>query len=148
MQYEALREELLEQHRILRELGREIRALAERVRSGEAGVTELLRSTLGGFSDQAAAHIAYENEALVPILRGFDAWGPQREEMILEHHFEEHEALFEALDAATGAATSEEVLSAAERAIAAFVAHMDEEERTLINRKVLTDSIITVEFGG
>lgn len=148
MQHDTLREMLLDQHRILRELAAQIRDLAHRLRAGEQGVEEELRSLLGVFSDQASVHITFENEALLPILPTLDAWGPQREAMMLDHHMEEHLTLFEALDAATGPSSSEELIRSAEHAIDAFLAHMDEEERTLVNKKVLSNTCVTIEFGG
>ena len=86
------------------------------------------------------AHNEYEEALLRPVLVGSDAFADVRIGRMVEDHVGEHRAMHAQLGA-TGT-------SGLRDAIEMLRAHMDAEERYLLNPKVLRDDLVTLEDGG
>lgn len=103
-------------------LGRRVRAALDRVRA------ELL------------AHLDYEEEALVELLRSADAWGPQRADALVREHEQERtmiEAVIEDFDA--GDRTLQELTDELAWLAASIEKDMTEEERAYLGEEALGD---------
>ena len=142
-----LRNELLAQHARLRELATVVRAAAEQPDLGPPQMGEL-RTLIARLGTELLTHNIFEEQSLHAVLRDLDAWGPQRERRVEDHHAAEHEAIFIALVAAREqrdpAALAAETLAV----LGELTTHMDREERELLRADVLCDDIITSGVGG
>jgi hypothetical protein len=136
---------LLAQHHSLRELFDT--ALAWTHAEPAPGVGTLAE-VVGRIAAELDAHNRLEEEALEPLLRRVDAWGPERISRMLEHHRAEHAAFVDDLcrlsmadDPAVARAALAELAEAVSR-------HMDQEERDFLNARVLRDDIVALDASG
>ena len=132
-----VRRALLAEHARIAHLLAELEDLAERVRTGDdtGGRFEAVAHQLRRMLD---VHNGSEEDALEPILRGVDAWGPLRAEDMMVEHRREHAEMAGMLDLSMAAlATQVPGLAASLRA------HMEREERTFLSGEVLRDDLVT-----
>jgi hypothetical protein len=134
------RQRLVDQHRVIREQ----LAVCERLatRKGPRAALELTH-TVTRLAELVEQHNLAELAALEPLLAAADAWGPERTALMIEHHRHEHGALVTALR--NVAAASEPMPALADAVtglIAALRKHMDDEEREVLNARVLHDDIV------
>jgi hypothetical protein len=123
----------LAQHEWLRVMLQQARTLARRLLAGEA-VEHAFEATLRRLREGYAAHNAFEQSVLEPMLRDVDAWGSARIARMVEEHTAEHEALEELLSA-----SSTEVALRFDDFADLVDAHMAAEERTFLSTQVLHD---------
>ena len=134
---------LMAQHRQLRAIialiDEESVHVARRV---EPQVGERLRELLAELRRKLVLHTALERDALVPLLRNVDAWGPERLDRLKREHNAEHEALERSIER-TASTVSNAELAAAARALGEELAlHMAIEERDFLNQRVLNDQAV------
>jgi hypothetical protein len=138
---------MLAEHRGLRLLMEETR----RVVLGDASDAHApasLRDHLGRLAAALQVHNDGEETALRELVRGADAWGAVRVELMDESHVGEHEDLERALLAADAepdrARTRDGVLGLLGR----IEAHMAREEEVLLGEDVLRDDDVVIEYFG
>ena len=92
--------------------------------------------------DQMAAHIAFENQVLVPVVEVVDAWGPVRAQRILEEHEDQLELLEVYVDMLMGDAESNQAVSAVVWQLVQCIGQdMREEEAQVLGPEFLSDRI-------
>jgi len=100
-----------------------------------------VRASLDRVREEVNAHLDYEEEALVELLRGLDAGTPQHaEELVHEHDLERTmiEAVIEDFDA--GDRTFQEMTDEIAWLAAAIEQDMENEEREHLDNTVLSDA--------
>jgi hypothetical protein len=149
MTLSEMREELLGQHRAIREIIEEARECAEQGAAGVLRASTTLRGQLERLHDALTQHNAREEELLRHVIRHVDAWGDVRETLLGDHHRGEHIQLVEALDRAVGTTDGAEGARQVLGLLQEIVEHMRQEEEQILSPKVLTDDIvIDNSFGG
>lgn len=147
MELENLREELLRQHQQVRRLVSHARRLSTRIGNGGTVAAEAnrLRNVIAELKSTLDSHWRFENESLEPILGTLDAWGPERIKRMQADHRAEHEAMAGAM-AMVDKATTPRKLAVTTRAMTdVLLAHIEDEERYLLSRSVLTYEIIRID---
>ncbi|MCC6334786.1 MAG: hemerythrin domain-containing protein [Myxococcales bacterium] len=137
MRLRDLRKQLLEQHAQIRRLVGQVEAgLDARLGAGE------VTGRLDALKAAVVAHNQLEAHALEPILECIDAWGPQRVKALVGEHRAEHEGVLTHLgeSAAKDGAKLRTLL-------AELVAHLAQEEKTLLTEKLLRDDVIQLDAG-
>lgn len=140
---------LLDQHRQLRGILAAVDAEADIVsRTGTPGSCANLRSLLSEMRRKLVLHTALERDAMVPLLEGMFAWGRERLERLRTEHEAEHLALERSLELTVSTVAPVALAAAARELVAELLAHMDLEERDFLNRTVLNDEPVKVDFTG
>jgi iron-sulfur cluster repair protein YtfE (RIC family) len=147
MDLESLREELLEQHYQLKRLISTAKRLSLQIARGGpvAAPARKLCAVLDELNRTLHAHWEYEETVLQPILRTIDAWGPERVARMERAHRAEHRAMAGALETASAAAGPKKLATVARAMADELIAHMDDEEKYLLSRNVLTYDVIRVD---
>jgi hypothetical protein len=146
MKPSEIRTELLEQHRAIRTLMVETKAIAVRWRAGEGDGDELRQSVLR-LADRIRTHNLREEELLRDLIPNADAWGPARAAMMADEHVREHARLHTALLGLPS--TSAEMAGAGIVALMALLRdHMDREEVVFLCEDVLRDDIVIADQSG
>lgn len=142
MKPSEVRDRILEEHRKLRAHLDELQGLAERLKAGERGLSKSVARHCYELFDEFVAHLDLEDRILEPALRELDGWGPVRADNLLEHHREQREQIRELAQHESDAVAEANGAQIAELALQ-FVQNvhddMDEEERDVVNRKLLHD---------
>jgi hypothetical protein len=137
MRLSDLRKTLLDQHAEIRRLVAAVdEAIAQQLPAAE------LASRLVALRHAVEAHNQAEEATLEPILECIDAWGPQRVEALAGEHRAEHEEVLSQLDPARAGDTAH-----LKHVLAALLAHMGQEEKTLLTEKLLRDDVIQLDAG-
>ena len=134
MTFEEIRVELMAQHD-------EIRDLIELIRSSD---TQSRGTHLTLLRDILTAHNAREEELLGDVLPDIDAWGEIRAVHMTEDHEAEHRSMLNYVTELEGMDGLSDVEQLAER----LLAHLEDEEKTYLNAKVLRDDIIAIGHTG
>ena len=147
MELERLREELLQQHHQLKRLIRTAKRLSNQIVRGGSVSTSArrLHAVLEELNRTLSVHWEYEEAVLQPILWTIDAWGPERVARMERAHRAEHRAMSGAMQTASAAAGPKKLATVARAMADELIAHMDDEERFLLSRNVLTYEIIRVD---
>ena len=77
---------ILWQHRNIRTLLGEMRAVAEVALDGKAPSPNAVASAIGAVRSIMEVHLAFEETVLLPILRDDPPLGPQRADRLLDEH--------------------------------------------------------------
>lgn len=141
MEPSEARRQLLAQHEALRDQLKTARKLRDRMIAGAAGAGELA-AELDLLRQAYIEHNQLEEGWLEPLLRLGDAWAPQRIARMLEEHAAEHD-VFEAFFRGSVLEMAEGLDALADD----IEAHMAAEERTILHRGVLRDSLVTDGVG-
>jgi iron-sulfur cluster repair protein YtfE (RIC family) len=130
-----------------------IRALLARL---ESDATELLacsvpkstarhalRQQALNLCDQMGAHIAFENQLLVPVVGVGDAWGPVRAQRILEEHEDQMQLLraYADLLMGSGSESNPGIAVTVWQLVQSIGADMREEEAHVLSPEFLSDRI-------
>lgn len=137
MRLRDLRKTLLDQHA---EIRRQVASVDEALAQGLP--TAEVAKRLVALRHSAEAHNESEEATLKPILEYVDAWGPQRVEALAGEHRAEHEAVLSQIDPARAADTAH-----LKQLLATLLAHMGQEEKTLLTEKLLRDDVIQLDAG-
>jgi hypothetical protein len=137
MRLRDVRSTLVAQHTDLRRLIASVEEALDRgLPAGEVGQRlEALRRAV-------EAHNATEEGTLTPVLEVIDAWGPQRVDALVREHHAEHEEVLAGFE--PGRVTD---VSHVRHLLAALLAHMAQEEKTLLSEKLLRDDVIQLDAG-
>jgi hypothetical protein len=130
--------ELAAQHDALRGMMDRCLELADLLDAGQMGPMQLTRE-VSRLRLAFEAHNAFEEEMLRPVLLG-EVFGDVRIDRLVDDHIHEHREMRAQLN------TSE--TSALRETIEQLRAHLEAEERYLLNARVLRDDIVTVESTG
>jgi len=131
--------ELKAQHDALRGMMDRCDELANELDSGRMGPTQLVRE-VARLRLAFDAHNQFEEQLLRPVLLDADWFGEVRVARMIEQHVEEHRSM--------RAQLSSSVTSELREVIAHLRAHLAEEERHFLSKRVLRDDLITIEGGG
>jgi iron-sulfur cluster repair protein YtfE (RIC family) len=94
------------------------------------------------------AHLKFEDEYLVPLLRDDFAWGDMRARATLVHHAEQREELTQLRELVESESTDPvELRATLEQFIALLDIDMMHEESGILSPEVLGDHIVNVEAG-
>jgi hypothetical protein len=140
----AVRDQVLGQHRVLRELLHESLQATTRAFQPEGPglgeVADLVRELRSRFR----AHLAFEERSLVPVLANVDLWGPERVQELLEEH-DRQRAELDTLVEGIAEEWDVERLSLTLRSLATdLLIDMEEEERGCVNANLLRDELMVV----
>jgi hypothetical protein len=140
----AVRDRVLEQHVALRELLRQaLDATTRGLQPLGPGRDELARVT-HDLRARFRAHLAFEEQALVPVLGNLDAWGPERVEGLLQEHARQRAEL-EALVEGIGEDWDAQRLALALRSLVTdLLLDMDEEEEGVLSASSLQDEMMII----
>jgi hypothetical protein len=136
----AVRAQLLEQHRQIRELMVTTKEVAVRARSGETDREEL-RATVASLADCVRAHNRREEELLLDFILTVDAWGPVRAAIMTAEHVKEHNR-FDAALLGLRSASAENAGVGVIALIALLRDHMEREEAAFLGDDVLRDDAV------
>jgi iron-sulfur cluster repair protein YtfE (RIC family) len=129
-----------------------------RIRVSLAQIEAMAREPVDGPRDQAAvalasalsrlalllaSHNANEEAALRPLLSQTDAWGPTRVEEMARDHAQEHAALRAMLEPLKDLCDLERLQQSSLELVHHLRDHLETEERSFLNRRVLHDDLVT-----
>ncbi|MGI9591194.1 MAG: hemerythrin domain-containing protein [Myxococcota bacterium] len=141
-----IREWILKDHRMLRGLLDDLDALAQQVRDGDRRLIGPLRLEAERFLHRFDEHTRWEDAYLRPALLEADAWGSERAERLDHDHREQRALLADSL-ARLRYAERPPVLVA--RGVLDLIAlirtDMEEEERDLLDPRILRDDVISID---
>ena len=130
---------ILWQHRNIRALLHEMRAVAEAALDGKAPSPTAVASAIGAVRSIMEVHLAFEETVLVPILRDDAPLGPQRADRLLDEHARQRTTLA-TLHGEAGAYPQLEILPAKLAFLTEWLlADMAEEEKSLLVPEVVHD---------
>ena len=135
---DRVRRRILAEHRELRKAIAKVNAADDPYK-----VTLAARALL----DRLIDHLDLEDQILEPLLRGIDAWGPERARRLREEHASQRTQVA-TLRTALATAPTAELATLARLFVDELLADMADEERDVLNAELLRDDCITVEFGG
>ena len=147
MRPSEVRERVLGDHEAIRErLGR-LETLLDRVHQGsrEADWSELRRVALE-LLERLRTHMRWEDRYLIPALREADAWGEERAARLRADHGaqrDQHSDFDQRLS--DRACPNSRVASDVSRLIELLREDMREEERDLLDARVLRDDVIAID---
>ncbi len=136
--HERLRRMILAEHG-------ELRAAIAKVATAEEPARLALATN--ALLDLLADHLDHEDEVLEPALRAIDAWGPERARR-LRHEHTSQRARIERLRREVATAPALALAREVQPFLEELLADMADEERDVLDPKLLRDDSITVEFGG
>ena len=143
-----VRKSVLAQHGALRVILNDIELAAGRLDLGEqaALATVLARAEL--LVDEYEAHIAFEEQEMLPFIADSDSYGSVRVARILDEHAGQR-ALFGELRRRLGEADRPEMRRAVAQIVRELAAilriDMDAEEALTVNDKLLRDDVIAID---
>jgi hypothetical protein len=129
--------ELVAQHAALRAMMDRCEQLADALGTRGDDATELARE-VENLRTAFAAHNAFEEQVLRPVLLEMDAFGDVRIDRMVGDHVEEHRAVEQRLGGPTGELRD---------VIGQLRGHLEAEERYFLSSTVLRDDTVTVESG-
>jgi hemerythrin HHE cation binding domain-containing protein len=141
----SVRERVLEQHRVLRELLQQtLDATTRTFQPGGPHLDELAR-LVHDLRARFWAHLAFEERALVPVLAHLDLWGPERVQDLLAEHTRQR-AQLETLVEGIEDQWDVERLAVALRSLATdLLLDMAEEEEGCVSAELLSDQMMVVD---
>lgn len=90
-------------------------------------------------------HLEYEEDVLVPILRGADAWGPVRVEELAREHADQRAVITALLEEAEGIQEMRELTGEIAEFTRRLERDIEEEERDLLTAEALGDRIVVID---
>ena len=136
---------ILAQHHRIRALLARARGVAEAALDGEPPSPDAVASSIGDIRTIMEVHLAYEEKALLPILRDDLPLGPERADRLLDEHRRQRETL--ATLHREACAFPELPMLAAKLAFLTewLLADMGEEERSLLIPEVVRDDVVIID---
>ena len=139
----GIRHAVLEQHQQIRAELVNARSVADAALDGAAPAPDAVASTIGQLCSTQDAHLAFEQETLVPFLRDDLPLGPERAKRLLDDHKRQQQTLA-ALHAEAKAHPELPTLAVKLASLAFWLLDdMAEEERWLLTTEVLSGFIAT-----
>ena len=143
---EAARQQILGDHHKLRRLIGAVERIAGLIEDGDEDLGDSLRVLLVALFRKLKAHMQYEDEVLVPILRKIDAFGDVRADRFDREHEEQREQMGDILHAACDLrAHPQEVAGRARAILQRVLVDMDHEEAEFLSPDLLRDDIVAID---
>jgi hypothetical protein len=141
----VVRNQVLEQHRVLRQLfDRALEATARSLR-GDGPDRDDLGTVALDVRDRFRAHLAYEERMLAPVLAHVDVWGPERvQELLLEHERQRAE-LETIVEGIQGGWEVERLAVVLRSLVTDLLRDMNEEEEGCLSPRLLRDDVVTID---
>ena len=138
----VVRDQVREQHTALRTVLND--ALAAAAESKAADVNRL-SATARELCERFSAHLAFEDDALPPVLAVLDSWGPERLRSMRDEHTRQRRVLDELRLKSEIAPSPRELTAALTRLATALLRDMDEEEEGLLQSSGMAAAFLTIE---
>ena len=87
------RQRIATDHALLRSLTRAVIALSRGAMEREESQRSVIRDVLRQLCSELDRHFQFEREAILPLIREMDAWGPARVEQLCKEHDEQRAVL-------------------------------------------------------
>ena len=137
---------ILQDHQNLRALLAQLEDVAQQVRDGDRRLLGPLRLEAERFMHRFEEHTLWEDRYLRPALLNADAWGQERAAR-LDHDHTEQRALLE--DSLARLREADQPPAQVARAVLDLIAlirtDMEEEERDLLDPRILRDDVISID---
>jgi len=115
----------------------------------EDGDPRQLRELLPSLLDHLSAHLDLEDQILAPTLKTIDAWGPERAERLDGEHRDQRAWIAGCRgELVKNEGDVSKLLDQAAEMIDRIEDDMDQEEKSVLDPRLLTDEIIQIDFGG
>ena len=145
MRPSEVRERVLSDHERLRADFRRIEALARAAREGALGRFGDLRVEGDALLARLLAHMRWEESYLLPALRNSDSWGAERAARLIKDHRDQRE-LFRFFHMRLESTEPWPVLAQRLSDLIALLRDdMAEEERDLLDERVLRDDVVAID---
>ena len=145
MRPSEVRERVLADHERLRADFERIEALARAARDGALERFSDLRVAGDALLARLLAHMRWEESYLLPALRDSDSWGAERATRLIKDHRDQRE-LFRFFHSRLGEIDSWPVLAQRLSDLIALLRDdMAEEERDLLDERVLRDDVVAID---
>jgi hypothetical protein len=141
-----VRQHVLGDHRELRKRLEILEGLVRQVLDGERRLAGPLRNQAEALLTRLLDHMRWEDRYLSAALREADAWGQERAAALDHEHREQREILGEAVTRLRDEARpAQRVARELSDLIQRLRADMEEEERDLLDERVLRDDVIGID---
>ena len=145
MRPSEVRERVLADHERLRADFKRIEAIARAARDGALERFGDLRVEGDALLARLLSHMRWEESYLLPALRNSDSWGAERAARLIKDHREQRE-LFRFFHSRLGDTGDWPVLAQRLSDLIALLRDdMAEEERELLNERVLRDDVVAID---
>ena len=140
------REWVLADHRRLRAALDALEELARTYQQGERTLLGSLRNATERFLNRFEEHTRWEDEHLRPVLIDADAWGAERAKRLDHDHKEQRELLDYSLGLICDPGRSPVLIGRGVIDLIALIrSDMEEEERDLLDPRVLRDDVVGID---
>jgi hemerythrin-like domain-containing protein len=137
---------ILQDHQNLRVLLSQLEDVAQQVQDGDRRLLGPLRLEAERFMHRFEDHTRWEDRYLRPALLDADAWGQERAARLDHDHTEQRKLLEDSLDRLREAdRPPAQVARAVLDLIALIRTDMEEEERDLLDPRVLRDDVVAID---
>jgi iron-sulfur cluster repair protein YtfE (RIC family) len=141
-----VRARVLAEHVAIRGMLMSLEHVAQRVRDGDASLVGALRLEGEALLHRLQEHMLWEDLHLAPALRQADAWGEERASRLDSDHREQRHVLTHCLDAVNDQSRPAAVVARTLIDLVGMLrADMEEEERLLLDERVLRDDVIGID---
>ena len=132
------RQRITTDHALLRSLTRALIALSRGATEGDDSQRPVICDVLRQLCSELDRHFQFEQEAILPLMREMDAWGPVRVEQLCKLHEEQRAVLMALADGAADEArniddVAEDIVCFFRR----FEEEMENEEQRLLEAEVI-----------
>lgn len=141
-----IREWVMKDHQSLRALLGDLEDLARKVRDGDRRLLGPLRLEAERFLHRFEDHTRWEDQHLRPALLEADAWGKERVSRLDHDHKEQRELLEDSLERLRDAERPPVLVARGVLDLIELIAtDMGEEERDLLDPRILRDDVISID---
>ncbi len=147
MRPSEVRRRILKDHETLRGMLASVEGLGREVVEGERAHLGALRVEGEALHEYLLAHMGWEDRYLAPALRAADAWGKERAAALDHDHKEQRELLAYTLAGLRDYSRPAVMLARSMVDLVRMLREdMDDEERTLLDERVLRDDVIAIDL--
>jgi len=140
----AVRERVLDQHQALRELLREALDLTTQGLLPDGPGRDELSLVVHDLPSRFRAHLAFEEQHLVPVLGNLDAWGPERVQELLSEHARQRAELETLAEGVQGGWDGGRLALTLRSLVTDLMLDMVEEEQGVLSASALQDQMMIV----
>lgn len=139
-----VRSRVFDEHRRLRRSLVRLQDLARTV-TIDASRADELRAAFRALLVEFALHLDSEDEILMPLIEGVDAWGHERAGRMREEHRVQRALLQRMSDRAERGRDPEELAADADSLVLRIFRDMHEEEQELLDEDLLRDDVVAID---
>jgi hypothetical protein len=140
----VVRERVLDQHGALRELLKQALDVTTRGLLPDGPGRDELSRLVHDLRARFRAHLAFEEQALAPVLTNADDWGPERVDDLLDEHARQRAELDTLVEGVTNGWDAERLSLALRSLSTDLLLDMAEEERGILSAAWLQDEMMIV----